>query len=261
MISAKIIKDSIYNGNRLTTLELEYPRYIHSEFMTHRMFSRNAQSSRAIPIETMIRNIETNPVIPIFMKNKKGMFADEYTDGITLPESIDIWIDARNAAILHARKLIELGVHKQIVNRLLEPFSHIKVIVSATDWDNFFNLRISLNAQQEICELATKIKVAMDLSEPTRLYLGEWHIPYLDLTEYELDMPHRKMLGVARCARVSYLNHDRFIDHEKDYELHDRLLEDRHMSPFEHVSTPSVTNVRLSNFKGWTQYRYRIENI
>lgn len=255
MITAKVICDSVYNKKRLTTLELEYPRYIHSEFMTHRVFSRNAQSSRAIPVEKYISLIEDNPIYPIFMANQKGMQADIELFGDDLDEAYWIWHKAREDAIEHAKDLIEIGVHKQIINRLLEPFSTIKVIVSATEWDNFFSLRISPDAQQEIQLLAKAIKIAMDSSVPVELDVAQWHLPYILPEEEGINLELLKKISVARCARVSYLNHDKLIDHKKDIELHDQLVNSRHASPFEHVATPNSL-IRTGNFNGWLQYRF-----
>lgn len=256
MITAKVICDSLHNNKRLTTLELEYPRYIHSEFMTHRVFSRNASSSRAIPIEKMISRIEDDPIYPIFMYNQKGMAASEsIKDSNDLDECYWIWNQARSDAILHARRLVDVGVHKQVVNRLLEPFATIKTIVSATEWDNFFSLRINPAAQQEIQILATAIKEAIDASIPKLLDISHWHLPYIQESEEDLPLETLRKISVARCARVSYLNHDNLVELEKDIELHDQLVSSRHASPFEHVATPNDATSN-GNFKGWLQYRF-----
>lgn len=259
MATAKVILDSIYKGHRLTTLEVEYERYIHSEFMTHRVFSRNASSSRAIPVEKMIKKVEEDAVYPIFMANQPGMQADVELKDDDLDEAYWIWSKAREDAIHHAQDLIRLGVHKQVVNRLLEPFSTIKVIVSATEWDNFFRLRISPDAQQEIQLLAIAIKKAMDESVPNRLDIGQWHLPYLTESEENLNaLDLKKKISAARCARVSYLNQDKLVEYHKDAELHDRLIESRHASPFEHQATPNPDDNVTGNFVHWNQYRYYI---
>ena len=253
-ITAKVIADSIYNGNRLITLELEYPRYIHAEFMTHRVFSRNAQSSRAIPVATMIKKVRDSEWYPIFMKNQKGMAAAEELSGVELTKAQHIWQMSKLEACKYAERYAELGVHKQVANRLLEPFSTIKVIVSATEWDNFFSLRISPAAQQEICILAWRIRAAMDCSTPVKVDVCNWHLPYIYESEQHLDLELIKKISVARCARVSYLNHDSQLDHAKDIELFNQLKTSRHLSPFEHVATPTSLN-SYSNFKGWNQLR------
>jgi hypothetical protein len=141
--SAKILADSVgAHGVRLTTFELCYPRMIHSEFMTHRMISRNAASSRAIPVEKMIKRVEEDPVEPLFWgANQKGMQAHQALTGLSLSLAQGYWEDAQYQAVSFARRLADVGAHKQIVNRILEPFSWITVIASATEWGNFINLR------------------------------------------------------------------------------------------------------------------------
>jgi thymidylate synthase ThyX len=275
MISAKIIADSICSGIRLTTMELNYPRFIHSEFMTHRMFSRNASSSRAIPIEKNIVEVQDNLVMPIHWgKNQPGMQAKE--EIIEIGEARDQWIFASDNAVYHAEKLHDLGIHKQVANRLLEPFQYIKVIVTATEWENFFNLRLHPDAQPEMKQLAVVMQAAMNGSTPDELTQGQWHLPYISWDERSrLTRDVATKCSVARCARVSYLNHDNsYPDVEKDIALADRLLKDGHMSPFEHQATPmnfkyiqqwydlkGVTHQDVhgenwsGNFRGWLQYR------
>ena len=258
MINVEVIADSIHNNNRLTTLQVSYPRYIHSEFMTHRVFSRNAQSSRAIPVSKLIEEIEKSNWYPIWMTNKSGMSAEEGLNSVDIEDAKYLWDAARRNAIDVAYGLSNLKVHKQIVNRVLEPFSTIKVIVSATDWDNFFNLRIHPAAQQEIQILATTIRDLMNTSTPTRLDIGQWHLPYLREDEAIFNLDLKKAISTARCARVSYLNHTKQNDLSKDIQLHDQLLAEKHMSPFEHQATPWA-NTRSANFQGWRQYRYEVE--
>lgn len=262
-VSVKLIKDSIYSGNRLTTLELEYPRYIHAEFMTHRVFSRNAQSSRAIPTATAIKRINEDIWYPIFMKNQPGMQADVPLTGLDLINAQTLWDKAKSNAIRTAYHMLDLGVHKQVASRILEPFSKIKVIVTATEWDNFFSLRIAPNAQQEIQELAKAIKDTIDSSKPLKVDIGNWHLPYIREDEEGLSVTMLKMLSVARCARVSYLNHDGTRSHSKDIDLFYQLAKSRHLSPFEHVATPSPTPNKITcNFIGWNQFRHQLaDNI
>lgn len=285
-ISAKIVADSISkHGIRLTTMELNYPRFIHSEFMTHRMFSRNASSSRAIPIEKMLEQVSNNPAMPIHWgKNQSGMQAREETNalirGCTREEQ---WLAVAKWSLHKAKLFAESGYHKQIVNRLLEPFQYIKVIVTATEWDNFFKLRLHKDAQPEMYELARVMKEAMIGSVPEVLEHGEWHLPYVptNVQEYglwdglESDCPvfnYEKAIkcSVARCARVSYLNHDNSTPNiDKDIALADMLLEAGHMSPLEHVCTPmqeglwaqGMTHLMndgsrwSSNLREWVMYR------
>jgi len=260
MIKAKVIADSISsNKDRLTTLELTYPRYIHSELLTHRILSRNSSSSRAIPVKTMIEEVKKHPFFPIFRKNKRGMSTEEDVSKEVLSKAEKVWYLARQEAIGKAEELANLGVHKQIVNRILEPYSHITTIVSATDYSNFFNLRISEAAQDEIRELAIAMRNAITTHTPTELVRDDWHLPYI--LDHEVDKYSDKILrklSVARCARVSYLNHDNSLpDVAKDIELHDRLFKDKHLSPFEHVAIPMLG--RYGNFLGFKQYRQYLE--
>ena len=170
-ISAEIILDSINTqGDRLTTMQLRYPRFIHAEFMTHRVFSRNASSSRAIPVATMIKSIQNDPAVPIHWgKNKPGMQAkEEHDDLIALHEdrgSIDFtkeqaWFAAMESSLSMAKAFADAGYHKQIINRLTEPFQHINVVVSATEWSNFYALRCHEDAQPEMRALADEMFAA-----------------------------------------------------------------------------------------------------
>jgi len=243
MYQAKVICDSIASGVRLTTMEVTLPRIVLAEFNTHRMFSRNSASSRAIPVEKRIQAVLDNPFVPeAFASNKAGMQAGEDLDAETNAMARNEWFAARNHMVSSARFLAESGVHKQWANRLIEPFSWTTIVVTATEWDNFFNLRISKLAQPDIRRAAELMKEAMDASTPVELGAGDWHLPYVQIDELTagLDWEYLARLSVARCARVSYLTHDGKRDHGKDLELHDRLLESRHMSPFEHVACVSV---------------------
>jgi thymidylate synthase ThyX len=254
-ITAKVIKDSVYKSHRLTTLELEYPRYIHAEFMTHRVFSRNASSSRAIPVEKLIAQCETDWVEPIFLYNQKGMAATEYLEEDDLDEASYLWRQAMTEAVHSAKLLANLGVHKQIVNRLLEPFITITTLVSATEWDNFFKLRMHPAAQQEIQTLATRIFDARNESTPAKIDIGHWHLPYIQECEEGLDLEVLRKVSAARCARVSYLNHGAKNTIDEDIMLADRLIEAGHYSPLEHVASPSPFE-SSGNFNGYIQMRH-----
>jgi thymidylate synthase ThyX len=288
MHSAKVLVDSISpDGVRLTTLEVTMPRIVLAEFNTHRMFSRNSASSRAIPVEKMIKRVVEDPYIPSsWGKNQKGMQAGEEVDSTDKWLAQSDWLKARDSAVTHAKSLLGRGIHKQLTNRLLEPFMWHTCIVTATEWDNFFNLRCHPDAHPEIRRTAEKMRVAMKVSEPTDLDYGQWHMPLIHQEDYDwwakttqvLDLALQK-ISVARCARVSYLTHDGKRDHEADLDLHNRLLSSGHMSPFEHVARPieeedygnprfALTPWRkegdrfvldfLGNFRGWVQYRKTI---
>lgn len=291
MINAKILLDSINPvGNRITSWILTYPRFFHSEIMTHRVFSRNAASSRAIPVKRMIDDIRQNCAMPIFWgKNQAGMQAKEELDDTIKHREIVVspvgngldpykltvtdkhaakheWLAARDSAITHAEKMLELGVHKQIANRILEPFMHMTVIITGTEFENFFALRAHPDAQPEFQDLAYKMLDIYQLSEPKKLKEGEWHIPFGDkldetrLTElyYKTAIPHEELklrISVARCARVSYLNFEGKDDYNKDIELSETLSSSGHWSPFEHSAMALSTSEYSGNFKGWKQYR------
>ncbi len=261
--SAKIISDSLSPGGiRLTTFSISYPRFIHSEFMTHRVFSRNAASSRAIPVKKMMSYIRTNPAMPVFWgKNQPGMQSAQELDSIEKERAIQTWMEACQSALRYAEDLMNLGVHKQIANRIVEPFVHMQTVVSATEWDNFWNLRRHKDAQPEIKVLADIMYEEYKSHVYRPLFFGEWHLPYVSMEEIgKCSIEDAKKYSVARCCRVSYMNHDGTNpDTAKDIFTHDKLLISGHMSPFEHVATPlKDKNEWSGNFKGWKQYRKEI---
>lgn len=259
-IEATVIVDSISeSGKRLTTMVWRYPRFIHSEVMTHRVFSRNAASSRAIPIQKMLEQVRNDPALPIFWgKNQPGMKSAEELVGSERERTEYSWLQARDEAIGWAECLSDIGLHKQIANRILEPWMWMTTIVTATEWANFYYLRRHPDAQPELKALADAAYAAHTASKPTLLTEGQWHLPFLTNADYEWAYDKLK-LSVARCARVSYLNHDKTAPEPgKDIALHDRLLASGHMSPFEHQATP-VKGFR-ANFNGWKQYRATFPN-
>jgi len=259
-ITAKVILHSISpEREKIATLQLRYPKFIHAEFMTHRDFSRNASSSRAIPVERLIQDIIRDPAMPVYWgKNQTGMQARQELNAVEQVAAENAWRHARDYAIMQARELIKLGVHKQIANRVLEPFSHINVVVTSTKWANFFALRRHADAQPEIKALADAMWEALEASIPQFVGYGGWHLPYVDEGIIDPDMAIK--LSVARCARVSYLTHEgKKPNINDDLALYDRLVGSvpLHASPAEHQATPEVMGRRKgnSNFHGWTQYR------
>lgn len=256
----------------LWTFELTYPRYIHSEFMTHRVFSRNASSSRAIPVKRMIEQVRENTVIPpkVFM-NQKGMVGETEADPVTTTAFHVLWGEAAENACKTAEMMERLGIHKQHVNRILEPFQFIKVIVTATDWYNFFVLRLAPDAQPEIRELASAIYDEMNRyhnKDVGVLELDKEHIvvslPYItdeDIKEIGKEEYHLLMkISAARCARVSYNNHDGSKpDIEKDLKLYGHLYDSKHMSPMEHACIRDEDHRKNANLTGWKSLRYLIE--
>lgn len=257
MIEAKVICDSVSPaGKRLTTFKLRYPKFIHGEFMTHRVVSRNASSSRAIPTAKLIEEVRSDALraAPVFWgKNQAGMQAAEELDDVA-PHfhkmmAQECWKRATFAAVRYAEDLVAEGAHKQIVNRLLEPFSHINVVATATEWDNFFGLRLDAGAQPEMRALAIAMWEARRASIPNPIQSGQWHLPFFN---YEIalegftgeDLVSRMIkISVARCARVSYESFEtgRRSTVEEDMKLYDRLAASGHWSPFEHAATPDDT--------------------
>ena len=265
-IKVKIIQDSISDvGNRITTFQLRYHRYIHAEVMTHRVFSRSASSSRAIPIKTIIGQDWSNPATPKHWgANIPGMQAKTELTGWKLIQAKILWNLASKISCILAYLLYKIGLHKQIGNRILEPFSFINVIITSTDFENFFELRVHADAQPEIQELADKMQQAMLTNIPTLLGYDQWHLPYITETE-KLSYPDDVLLklSTARCARVSYSNHDGTNPNvEKDIDLHDKLVVSKpiHASPAEHQAYPLSNDSFCKNFRGWCQYRRILEN-
>lgn len=278
-IEAEILEDSINEkGQRLTTFVLRYPRYIHAELLTHRQFSRNASSSRAIPVNRIIDSVENDLVTPIHWgKNQKGMQAHEELSADVQKKALKVWKRLAKEAIKGARELAELGVHKQVTNRVLEPFSHISVVLTSTDFANFFHLRYHRDAQPEIKELARLMYKEYTEEEPRPVISFDGadtktdtadpvvtmnaHLPFVKPHERELPFFQALSISQARCARVSYDNHDGTnTDIEKDRLLAESLAKSGHFSPFEHqaLSMPHASPRHKGNFNhnyDWVQIR------
>lgn len=265
MHSAKIIADSVSpNGHRLTTMEVVMPRIVLAEFNTHRMLSRNSASSRAIPVEKMIRMVQDNPYIPTHWgKNQKGMQADQEVSQADQHGAELFWLSARNNALMAAEQLSIIGIHKQITNRLLEPFMWHTVIVTATEWSNFFNLRNHSAAHPDIHKVAALMQGQYETNKPEKLDYGQWHLPYVTREEMVNETTEVQVnASVMRCARVSFLRHDGLKDTKADAEACvKQLLTPGHMSPLEHpAQVPPKGAIQLwwGNFCGWMQYRKMI---
>lgn len=264
--SARILADHLApSDSRLTTFEVTFPRIVLAEFNTHRVLSRNSASSRAIPVEKMLARVEADPFVPTYWgKNQKGMQAEQELDERERRIADGLWEGAKLDAVTNARRLLDLGVHKQLVNRLLEPFMWQTVIVTATEWKNFFALRNHSDAQPEIREIASRMEELYRSNTPKEIPTGYWHMPLLEdmetlraegYTEEQL-----KLISVGRCARVSYLTHDGKRDPKADLDLCKRLQASGHMSPFEHVAMARGSKIESGNFRGWTQLRKRLPN-
>lgn len=265
MISTKVIADSLTEtGVRLVTLEYTAPRFILSEFNTHRVFSRNAGSSRAIPTTKLIERVVDNPVIPVWTRNKPGMQGSDDVTDAEIAEWTAIWLEARDDAVKHAKRLAEKKSHKQSVNRILEPYMYYKGVVSSTEWSNWNDLRDHEAAQPEIAILARAFREAMEESTPTVLREDDWHLPYVLEEEKALSIEIQIKISVARCARVSYktFDDDKVSAVEKDIQLYQQLLDEKHFSPFEHQALPDAyfeSEHLYGNYSGWIQYRKLLE--
>lgn len=285
-ITAEIIADSLSpQGDRLTSFIVTCPRIVLAEFNTHRMLSRNSASSRAIPFETMLQKVMETPFIPIrWQKDHSGMQGNQYFSGRNVELADGAWLRARNRAVEEAKMLNKnIGVTKQFCNRLLEPFLYHTIIVTASEWENFFALRAHEAAEIHIQDLAFKMLEEYNNSTPRQLKAGEWHIPFGNKItksnlEEQFDRKIKRIEGqelsvkiaTARCARVSYLNYEGGDDYLKDVKLHDRLASMGHWSPFEHCARAMddeeyskhlrghVSDLHLGwsgNLKGFVQYR------
>lgn len=279
--SAKVIADSISpTGDRLTTIETRFHRYVLAEFNTHRAFSRNSASSRAIPAKKVRRAVLNDPAMPLHWgANRPGMSAKDELVGWRLWTAKFVWSMAiRGASLAHWLEE-KIGLHKQVTNRLLEFANWHTAIVSATEWENFFCQRDHPDAAPEMQAVAWQIRQARTKSEPSRVnvnsYSSSWHLPYITSREWNdtrNDIQVLRMISVARCARVSFLNHDGIRSIADDLALYRKLVtggftivDDArgqipnpiHWSPLEHVATPAPQSDHLpGNFKGWRQLRH-----
>lgn len=298
--SVKILKDSVGPGpfaKRITTWELAYPRFVHAELMTHRLFSRNSASSRAIPNERLRQRIADDPAMPVFWgANQKGMQAVEELSKVDRARAKEAWLLAGKSALEWSEVLAKIGVHKQLANRLLEPWMFITVILTATEFDNWFHLRDHAAAQPEIAWVAREMHRQYLASKPQELPEGEWHLPMIDEEDWVWARGARdaatseitllKRVATGRIARVSYLTHDGRRDPREDIALHDKLCagpnqnppQPGHWSPFEHVAQAMSAKqwndwvykqaadddhffdqTTFGNFIGWKQYRKEFE--
>jgi hypothetical protein len=265
VITAEIVEASISpTGKAIYTFALEYPRPIHAELMTHRVFSRNAASSRAIPVAKMLDRVINNPFIPDHWgKNQKGMSADEDLSPEDQEKARKLVLGARDAVLPFVQAMIDLGLHKQVANRYLEPWSHIATLVTSTEWGNWDNLRYHKDAEPHIRDLAKRMYRLRKETTPRLLQYGEWHLPYVLSDERStLYIEVQKKISAARCSRVSYWNHEgRRPGLEEDLKQFERLMGGfpKHASPTEHQGTPARPSILPSslcgNFVGWEQFR------
>lgn len=293
-VKARIIADSINSrGTRLTTFELEYPRIIHSELLTHRVFSRNGASSRAIPVNTMLDLIEANPAMPSHWgKNQPGMQAQEELGELEKESVKKLWLSACKSAVSHARVMNDIKAHKQVINRITEPYQHMKVVLTGTDFANWFWLRDHTDADPTIAELAGKMLMSYNRNTPEWLRDGQWHLPYVNYlttrttqqyfdtnAQDEITLEQALMISSSSAAQVSYRKTDGSL--EKAQMVYDRLVNSTpvHASPFEHCAmcfddavnsdgewSKGLTHVNREgvyfsgNLRDWIQYRQLLPN-
>lgn len=269
MTKARIILDSISpEGKRLTTMEVTCHRFVLAEFNTHRVFSRNSASSRAIPVEKQLNNVINNPALPLeWPCEQPGMQGGselDYCDLLDAKALFDFVLEQTTGAIhdyLEMKPEKSQRLHKSYINRLLEPFMWHTIIISSTEWENFFAQRCSPLAQPEIAAVAYEMRDVLYGSVPTLVQREGWHLPLIQDDELGLPIDDLIKVSVARCARVSYLTHEGVRDIQEDIKLFERLTsaEPPHWSPLEHVATPMWLS--HGNFEGWEQYRHIMAGV
>lgn len=269
---AKVILDSMSpDGDRLTTMEVTFHRWVLAEMNTHRVYARNSASSRAIPVEKQLAKVFEDPAFPVeYRAEKPGMSGGEHLygqdllDAIRLIDDLHEYTTSRISRYLNDHPEKPTRLHKSIINRYLEPFMWHTVIISGVQWDGFFEQRCSPLAQPEIRVAAELMRDAYNASQPRVVGNDSWHTPYIQPEEYEtLSLDQRKAVSSARCARVSYLNHDGQKDVEKDLALYNRLVsaDPPHYSPLEHVATPATYKQPVRGcFGSWRQHRHDVED-
>lgn len=245
---ARVIADSTYaDGVRLTTMEVCFHRFVLSEFNTHRVFSRNSASSRAIPIHKQLAKLGESLAMPLsWPAERAGMQGGEELTGEAAERVRESWVELAEHTIATAEGLREQGLHKSVTNRVLEPYMWHTVVVTSAAWGNFFAQRSNELAQPEIRVVSELMEQAHAASVPAELAAGEWHLPYVQEDERSggHDWTELARMSAARCARTSYLTQDGVRDPAKDLALYTRLVTAKpaHWSPLEHVATPWPEN-------------------
>ena len=256
-IVARVVaaSQSAYCDTKMTTFEIEFPRFILAEVNTHCMLEKNAASSRAIPVAKMLENLKENHATPIHWgKNQAGMVADKEVDAEIAQKAKELWESAFATVDGICYEMIDLGIHKQVANRLNEPFQIVKMVISGTEWNNFFYLRMHEDADPHFQELARCMYEAASKAEYETLYEDEWHVPYVRTyreangKRYYLDNNGdyisaftARQVSASCCAQVSYRKCDDSI--EKAEAVFDKLnigskTKPAHASPTTHQATP-----------------------
>lgn len=264
-------------GRLVVSLHMRYPRIIHGELMTHRVFNRNARSSRAVPIKTLLGEIRSSAFIPwhwtgakpgmqgvpnwqekILVKGAAALHVD--TD---IPVNAEAaWLWGRDLMADLAESFADADYHKQVANRLVEPWMWMDLLVTSTHWANFMHLRDHPDAEPHIRDLAVLVGKALEAAgdQAQILHPGQWHLPYVTREEIDRELPAwrftsaadavlrpettvadlGKMISAARCARISYKPFDGNSTYEKEIERFNSLIGNDavHASPLEHQCTP-----------------------
>lgn len=254
-IVARVVQasKSAYTGKELWTFELEFPRFILAEVNTHCMLEKNSASSRAIPVNTSNKLIQENPAMPVYWgKNQAGMVAVEELGDVEKEASKQVWLAAMQSAVAHSLVLDSLKNHKQVANRVVEPWQRMKTVMSGTEWENLFYLRDHPDADPTFQELAKVMKEAKSKVEPTVICNNEWHVPYVErkridgVMRYfsagqELTVEQARMVSASCAAQTSYRRNDETL--EKAIQVFKRLNigspdQPAHASPTTHQGTP-----------------------
>lgn len=279
-ISAFVVEDSKVGNNRLTSLVLKFPRTVLAEFNTHRVFSRNSASSRARSVKATIKEVIENPYIPLWTINKAGMSGhwasprveaeatevylagrdaavrtalallvgsdriegfgrDDKEIASRYSEVVDYYYDHMYSGT-GAEPDFGLSVHKQVLNRVLEPYMFHEVIVTSSYFDNFLKLRDHNEADPAIWGVSHLLGEAIAHSEPT---ISEIHAPFSSNLEKTLILgqpwpvarPHL-IKSAMESAQISYNDKSRAIKSTATAERGESLLTAGHLSPFEHVA-------------------------
>lgn len=265
--SAEVVLDSATaEGVRLTTFLVILPKWLLAELNTHRGLSKNASSSRAIPIWRYIRQVVKNPVFLIeYGAERRGMVATEVLTGWKRVVAEQAWLLGRYPMIGIALFLhYGPGLHKQAANRLLEPWVWAQDVVTGNEdmVRHFIGLRDHPAAQPEMREVGFLLHKAYRYSRPRVLNDGEWHLPFLRLEErWKLSLTDKIKASVARCARASLFHAEGYVSVIRDVGLYNRLRRAAppHLSPFEHVCRPAPAEHKSGNVTGWEQWRKLVE--
>jgi thymidylate synthase ThyX len=263
-LSVKLLlySESEITHKKIATFVITIPKFLQAQINSHRALSRNSGSSRAIPAKMIRKRVIDNPFIPVeFGHNQPGMRGGKKVSGIRLFLAKKCWLWARFIPCTFHYLGEKLNIHKEVLNRLIEPWMFTEVVLTATEWNNFIKLRSENAAQPEIQIIAKEIDMLLENEKSQILKTGQWHLPFISDEELvRFDMATLQKISVARCARVSYKLYDGTGSTiEKDVALCDRLIKMGHWSPFEHIAMATETLNRSGNFIGWDQYRKEFE--